>query len=180
MVMTHKPPSDPPPAAGPAYWYDGDTAVVEMLAALRAFRRADQEMRRRVSADMDMNVTDMQALQFIIAAENHGRTVTPRELAAQLHISTASTTKLLDRLTASGHLTRTPHPSDRRSLVVVPTEHAHREVRDRLARMHERMREIARAVPEPARPAVVMFLRAMADQLDREGVPAPLTPDPRT
>ncbi|MCK6212709.1 MarR family transcriptional regulator [Georgenia sp. EYE_87] len=177
--MSHNPATDRPPDASPSYWYDGD-GVVEMLAALRAFRRADQEMRRRMSADMDMNVTDLQALQLIIAAENHGRTVTPRELASHLHISTASTTKLLDRLTASGHLTRSPHPSDRRSLVVVPTEHAHREVRGRLARMHERMREIAGTVPEPARPAVVAFLRAMAEQLDQEGAPAPLTPHPRT
>ncbi|PFG39127.1 DNA-binding MarR family transcriptional regulator [Georgenia soli] len=177
--MADNPSSGPTPPRS-SYWYDGEAAVVEMLAALRAFRRADQEMRRRMSADMDMNVTDMQALQFIIAAEGQGRTVAPRDLAAHLRISTASTTKLLDRLTASGHLERTPHPTDRRSLIVVPTEHAHREVRDRLARMHERMREIARAVPEPARPAVVTFLRDMARELDEAGSPAPLTPRPPT
>lgn len=177
--MSDSPSSGPTPPR-PSYWYDGEEAVVEMLAALRAFRHADQEMRRRMSADMDMNVTDMQALQFIIAAEGQGRTVAPRDLAAHLRISTASTTKLLDRLTASGHLERTPHPTDRRSLIVVPTEHAHRELRDRLARMHERMRTIARAVPEPARPAVVQFLRDMAQELDEAGSPAPLSPRPPT
>lgn len=176
--MTDNPlvPGTPDPGS---YWYDGEDSVVDVLAALRAFRRADQDMRRRMSVDMDMNLTDLQAVQLTIAAERAGRAVTPRELASALHISTASTTKLLDRLTGSGHLSRTPHPTDRRSLVVVATEHAHREVRERLSEMHRRMAEIVRDVPEQARPAVAGFLRQMAAQLDREGATAPLTPGPR-
>lgn len=163
----------------PPYWYPDDHAVVPMLEALRAFRRADQEMRVRISAGMKMNVTDLQALQLVIAAENGDEAITPRTLAGELHISTASTTKLLDRLTASGHLERRPHPRDRRSLVVFATEHAHLEVRERLTAMHTRMAEIAGDVPCHARSAVVQFLRAMAEQLDRESEVAPLRPDPR-
>lgn len=169
----------PTSPSAPPYWYPDDQGVVPMLEALRAFRRADQEMRARISAGMQMNLTDIQALQLVIAAENNGEPITPRTLAHKLHISTASTTKLLDRLTASGHLERRPHPRDRRSLVVLATEHAHREVRERLAAMHARMAEIAGEVPARARPAVVQFLHAMADQLDREGEVAPLRPDPR-
>lgn len=169
----------PTNTSAPPYWYPDDEHVVPMLEALRAFRRADQEMRTRISAGMQMNLTDIQALQLVIAAENRGDAITPRALARELHISTASTTKLLDRLTASGHLERRPHPRDRRSLVVFATEHAHLEVRERLTAMHARMAEIAGDVPAHARPAVVHFLRAMADQLDREGEVAPLRPDPR-
>ncbi|GAA1724311.1 MarR family transcriptional regulator [Isoptericola hypogeus] len=162
------------------YWYGrDDVPVVAMLEALRVFRRADQDMRARISAGMAMNVTDLQALQIVIAAETRGEPATPRALATALHISTASTTKLLDRLTASGHLRREPHPSDRRSLVIVATEHAHQEVRERLTRMHERMAEIGREVPAGARPAVAQFLRSMATQLDEEGDVAPLQRDPR-
>lgn len=169
-------PTTPSP---PPYWYPDDQLVVPMLEALRAFRRADQEMRARISAGMQMNVTDIQALQLVIAGQNHGEAVTPRALARDLHISTASTTKLLDRLTVSGHLERRPHPDDRRSLVVLATEHAHLEVRERLTEMHARMAEIAREVPGHARSAVVQFLLNMAEQLDREGEVAPLRPDPR-
>ncbi|MFH5823931.1 MarR family winged helix-turn-helix transcriptional regulator [Georgenia sp. AZ-5] len=158
------------------YWYESDDdAVVAVLRALRRFRRADQDLRRRMSADMDMNVTDVQALQFVIAAERHGELPTPRQLSRHLAISTASTTKLLDRLTASGHLERLPHPRDRRSLVLRATAHAHEEIRARLGRMHARMAEIARAVPPEARAAVVHFLTAMAEELDAEG--GPLAPD---
>lgn len=157
------------------YWYADDADDVELLEALRVFRRADEVLRRRMSGEMDMNVTDLQALQAVIAAERDGTRMTPRMLASHLGISTASTTKLLDRLAASGHLARTPHPKDRRSVVVSATAHAHEEVRARLADMHERMLEVAEAVPTHCRPAVADFLRAMAAQLDRTVTPAPLT-----
>jgi DNA-binding MarR family transcriptional regulator len=163
-------------AARPSYWYDNSESLTAILHALRRFRRTDQEMRRRMSADMDMNVSDMQALQFIIAAENQDELATPRALSQYLGISSASTTKLLDRLTASGHLERHPHPTDRRALVLTCTAHAHDEIRDRLARMHARMREIAESVPVESRQAVVDFLTAMADHLETEGTVTPLTP----
>jgi DNA-binding MarR family transcriptional regulator len=150
------------------YWYadDEDPEPRRLLEALRAFRRADEAMRVRVSRDMDMNLTDLRALQHVIARERAGDPATPRSLATALGISTASTTKLLDRLSRSGHLERRPNDDDRRSVVVVASPEAHTEVRERLARMHERMLEAARAVPAHARPAVREFLLAMAAQLE--------------
>ncbi len=150
------------------YWFEESAGAVRMLHALRRFRVADRDMRRRMSEGMDMNATDVDALRFVIAHERTGEIVTPRALAAYLGISTASTTKLLDRLGRSGHLRREPHPRDRRSVVVVATDHAHAEVRKRLARMHRRMREVAAAVPEASRPDVARFLDAMADCLSAE------------
>lgn len=152
-----------------SYWYsgDGDPEPHRLLEALRAFRRADEAMRLRASRDMDMNLTDLRALQHVIARERGGLPVAPRELASHLGISTASTTKLLDRLCASGHLERRPHPSDRRSIVVVATPEAHTEVRERLTRMHEGMYAVAKAVPPHCRPAVRDFLLAMAAQVEQ-------------
>ena len=172
-------PGVPEESGGEGYWYDDDASVVGLLRALRRFRRADQEMRRRMSVGMDMNETDLRALQLVIEAETRDDHLTPRDLAEHLAISSASTTKLLDRLTASGHLTRAPHPSDRRSLILASTPYAHAEIRDRLTRMHERMAAIARAVPVESRGAVVAFLDALVAELDLEGLPRPLAPDPR-
>jgi DNA-binding MarR family transcriptional regulator len=172
-------PTESAEPARASYWYEDDPSVVQILRSVRRFRRADQEMRRRMSAGMDMNETDMQALQLVIETENRGRLLTPRELAAYLGISSASTTKLLDRLTASGHLTRSPHPSDRRSLVLASTAHAHDEIRDRLAQMHARMAEIARSVPADSRTVVVDFLEALIDELNGQGRVQPLTPGPQ-
>jgi len=157
------------------FWYD-DASVAELLEAVRRFRRADNDMRRRVSARMSMNVTDMQALQYVIATEARGGHAYPRDIAAHLSISTASTTKLIDRLAQSGHLVRSTHPTDRRSVVVASTPHAHEQIRARLQRMHEAMARIAAAVPAEARPAVRDFLDALSEQLDGETGVEPLTP----
>ena len=132
-----------------------------------------------MSAGMDMNETDLRALQLVIEAETRDAHLTPRDLADHLAISSASTTKLLDRLTASGHLTRAPHPSDRRSLILTSTPYAHAEIRDRLTRMHEQMAAIARAVPAESRGAVVAFLDALVVELDLEEQTRPLAADPR-
>ncbi|HEX7350799.1 MarR family winged helix-turn-helix transcriptional regulator [Brachybacterium sp.] len=163
----------------PSYWYEGDDSAVELLSAVRRFRRADQEMRRRVSAGMEMNTTDLAALHFVIAHELAEDPATPLRLAQHLEISGASISKLLDRLTASGHLERAPHPSDRRSRIVVATDHARSQVRERLSGMHERMLEIARDVPSPARRAAIDFLLSLADHLDTEAPPPKLTPRER-
>ncbi|WP_237708969.1 MarR family winged helix-turn-helix transcriptional regulator [Citricoccus sp. CH26A] len=150
------------------YWFEEPDSSVRILRALRRFRVADRDMRRRMSEGMDMNATDVDALRFVIARQGAGETVTPRALATHLGISTASTTKLLDRLGRSGHLRREPHPRDRRSVVVVATDHAHAEVRARLSRMHRRMMEVAQAVPEASRPDVARFLEEMAECLSAE------------
>ncbi|MBT0994961.1 MarR family transcriptional regulator [Cellulomonas sp. DKR-3] len=162
------------PATGAPYWY-GDREVVAVLEALREFRRADQDMRRRAAAGMGMNETSMRALQVVVAAERQGRTVSPHHLARALGISTASTTKLLDRLVASGHLVRSPHPHDRRAVVVTATPHAHREIRDRLAAMHQQMADVAARVPARSRAPVRRFLEEMAGLLDAQDA-APLEP----
>jgi len=159
----------------PHYWYD-DESVVELLEAVRRFRRADNEMRRRMSSGMAMNVTDMQALQYVIATEARGQQAHPGDIAADLAISTAATTKLLDRLEASGHLARSTHPTDRRSVVVASTPHAHDQIRARLLHMHQEMARIAAAVPADARPAVRAFLDALSEQLGSEQGFEPLTP----
>ena len=74
-----------------------------------------------------MNATDVAALRFLIIREEEGRAVSPHEIAHHLRISTASTSKLLDRLTSSGHVRRAPHPSDRRGRVIQLTEDARRD-----------------------------------------------------
>ncbi|OFT51511.1 hypothetical protein HMPREF3159_11660 [Brachybacterium sp. HMSC06H03] len=147
-------------------------------------------MRRRMSAGMDMNTTDLAALRHVIAHERHGEPLTPLGLARLLRISGASSSKLLDRLTASGHLQRVPNPHDRRSSVVVATDHGHTQVRERLDGLHARMQEAAEQVPEDARGEVAAFLRRIAGVLDAESTsdallspvtrsPAPQRPSPR-
>ena len=92
--------------------------------------------------------------------------VTPRELADHLGITTAAVTVLVARLVSSGHLERRPHPTDRRSVFLVPTDKSRTEMTKHLSEMHERMRDIASSVPEHARTAVVDFLEALTHEME--------------
>jgi len=74
------------------------------------------------------------------------------------------------RLVASGHIERSPHPRDRRSVLLVPTEKARSEMARHLAYMHGRMREIAAAVPVDARPAVIEFLTALTREMESDSL----------
>ncbi|WME24459.1 MarR family winged helix-turn-helix transcriptional regulator [Brachybacterium sp. GU-2] len=150
------------------YWYPEHDSAIDLLAALRTYEAAHGDMRRRTSAGMDMNMTDLDALRHVIAHERHEEPLTPLGLARLLRISGASSSKLLDRLTASGHLQRVPNPDDRRSSVVVATDHGHTQVRERLDGLHARMQEAAEQVPEEVRGEVAAFLRRIAAVLDAE------------
>lgn len=48
---------------------------------------------------------------------------TQRTLADALDVAPRTITGLVDGLVASGHVTREPHPTDRRATLVTPTEH---------------------------------------------------------
>ncbi|HKT56591.1 MAG TPA: MarR family transcriptional regulator [Microbacterium sp.] len=116
-----------------------DDAVLALLRAVRDFGDAHDRMNGALKHGMDMNLTDLATLRLLIMREEQGRPVTPADIARHLRISTASTTKLLDRLTAAGHVARSKHPTDGRALVVGLTDHARAEFfrlfGDRLAAM---------------------------------------------
>lgn len=104
-----------------------DESVREALRAVRALSDALDRMHGGMKDDMDMNASDLAALRMLIVREQRGQSVSPHDLARHLRISTASTTKLLDRLSALGHIERRPHPHDRRARIVVLTEASRRE-----------------------------------------------------
>ncbi|SIR46840.1 DNA-binding transcriptional regulator, MarR family [Microbacterium sp. RURRCA19A] len=95
--------------------------VVRAMESVRALSDALDRMNSGMKGDMDMNASDLATLRMLIIREQRGEMVSPHDVASHLRISTASTTKLLDRLAASGHLERRPHPSDGRARVVVLT-----------------------------------------------------------
>ncbi len=47
--------------------------------------------------------------------------ITQQQLAAAMEVTPRNVTGLVDGLTASGHVTREPHPTDRRATLVTPT-----------------------------------------------------------
>ncbi len=156
----------PTPESG--YWYGPDGKAdppAAVLRALRDYRTSETATRRSTRDSMGMGETDLLALRHLLRAQAGGGTLGPKDLSRALGITTASTTALIDRLVASGHVQRAPHPTDRRSLVIVPTVDSDAEVRTTLGEMHQRMLAVAEALsPEEAR-VVITFLRRMSEAI---------------
>ncbi|MEV7693397.1 MarR family transcriptional regulator [Microbacterium sp. NPDC089189] len=104
-----------------------DRAVWEVLAGIRAFSDAMDRMYSGMKGDMDMNATDLAAIRMLIIREQREQSVSPHDIARHLRISTASTTKLIDRLSGSGHVVRLPHPHDGRARVIGLTDKSRHE-----------------------------------------------------
>ncbi|MGW9628538.1 MarR family winged helix-turn-helix transcriptional regulator [Microbacterium sp. NPDC055521] len=136
--------------------------VVRVLGALRTWRETEQRISWQSRTEMKLNETDMEALRFLVASLGNGIVVTAGMLADHLGISTSSTTKMLDRLATAGHISRTPHPTDRRAVMVSITPHTHEQVRDSVGRVHaERFAAVA-ALTSAERDVVARFLERLA------------------
>lgn len=142
-----------------------DELVMEAMTAVRAFSDAMDKMHGGLRGDMDMNASDLAALRMLIVREQRGEWVSPHDIASHLAISTASTTKLLDRLTASGHLERRPHPRDRRARVVVLSQAARAEFYEHFGARMRRMRAAMEGYSDVELRACVRFLADMEDAL---------------
>lgn len=75
----------------------------------------------------DMHRTDLNALAVIMRHSAAGRVVTPGVLRSELRLSSPATTALVDRLHASGHLTRERLGADRRQVQLHMTPKAYRD-----------------------------------------------------
>lgn len=101
-------------------------AIRGALQAVQAFSDAMDRMHGDVKGDMGMNSTDLAALRMLVLHERQGQTVSPHDFARHLRISSASTSKMLDRLAAAGHIERRAHPHDGRGRIVVLTDESRR------------------------------------------------------
>jgi DNA-binding MarR family transcriptional regulator len=167
---------------GRGFWYPRDPesadpprtpAPVEVLDALRLYRAAERAMSRRTRRSMGMGESDLLAVRYLLEAQQAGGTVTAKDLARRLGISSASTTVLVDRLVRSGHARREAHPTDRRAVVVIATPESARDVRAALGDVHREMLDVAETLgPEELR-AVLAFLDAMRRVMDRTASSVP-------
>lgn len=156
---------------GSGYWYGPDGQLdygAAVLKSLRDYRSAETTMRRSTRDSMGMGETDLLALRYLLRVQASGKAVVPKDLSQFLGITSASTTSLIDRLVASGHVRREAHPSDRRSVVVVPTVESDQEVRETLGAMHRRMMAVAESLTADEARIVVEFLERMTEAVSTQ------------
>jgi DNA-binding MarR family transcriptional regulator len=153
---------------GSGYWYGPDGQLdysAAVLKSLRDYRTAETIVRRSTRDSMGMGETDILALRYLLRVQAKGEATAPKDLSQFLGITSASTTTLIDRLVRSGHVRREAHPTDRRSVMVVPTVESDKEVRVTLGAMHRRMMEVAEGLSADQAHVVIEFLQRMTDAL---------------
>ncbi|WP_336646785.1 MarR family winged helix-turn-helix transcriptional regulator [Microbacterium sp. USHLN186] len=136
-------------------------SVLEVLEAMRGWRTAERSMSETSQQYMRLSEVDMRALRVLIAAHRQRIPMTPSAIATQLGVSTASTTRLLDRLERGGHVVRRPHPADRRSIVIEVTPETRVAARESVGRDHARRFDVIAALAPHERRVVADFFTAM-------------------
>jgi len=90
----------------------------------------------------------------------------PVELGHRLGgMRSASATALVDRLEAAGHVERRRHPSDRRRLVVVPTDQAEEAGEEAFAPLTVGLDEAAADLSPEERVAVARYLDRVTEAI---------------
>lgn len=136
--------------------------IVSVFDSMRRWRAAERRLSEASRKYMKLGESDMRALRFMIASQRHGELATPSAVAKHLHITTASVTKMLDRLAANDYIRRLPHPKDRRSTAIEVTEETQRVARESVGRNHaERFHAVAN-LSEEERAAVIKFFNGLS------------------
>jgi len=95
-------------------------------AAAVEFVNVMQNNRERIAKDAGLSASELRALFRVAAVVS----VTPKELAAYLDMTTAAITFISRHLVEEGLLHRVDHPNDRRSLYLELTPRAHQMMLD--------------------------------------------------
>lgn len=130
----------------------------EITLQLREIVRLSTEFERRLGRVLAVNATDMTVMQHLMQSGP----LSPSELARRLQISTAAATLAVDRLEAVGHAHRSPHPDDRRKIVVVPEPASIGRAAAELLPLVSGVAEVSESFTPDEAETIERFLKAVA------------------
>ena len=90
----------------------------QITADLRILTAESEQIGRAFAVAHEVRPTDFRALLHVMVAETSGRPITSGELRQRMGLSGAAITYLVDRMMASGHITRQSDPADRRKVIL--------------------------------------------------------------
>jgi len=136
---------------------NAEQTLDEAVRNLRALILAGENYRQVLAQVLQLGITETQALSYLAIHGECGQT----ELAGHLGLTSSASTALVDRLERQGIAERYAHPTDRRRLLVRPTDRG-RDVVDQsrrwLAASFDR-------IPPDELPALAAALRLLAEDL---------------
>jgi DNA-binding MarR family transcriptional regulator len=139
--------------------------IAVLMGALGSLRDAEQRLSQASRRYMQLNETDMRALHYLIVCANRELVATPSGIAHHLGVSTAATTKLLDRLERGGHIRRAPHPTDRRALEITITPETRHAAMETVGRQQAKRFYAAARLTPLERDVVIRFLTDMTEEI---------------
>ncbi|QWZ07763.1 MarR family transcriptional regulator [Nocardioides panacis] len=163
---------------------DGNPRVGPVRSwVVRSMRTFGNELELYIAAagrENEMHRTDLAGLSMVMDEESQGHPVTPGRLSSSLQLSAPATSAMLDRLERLGHVRRTPHATDRRSVVVEITDHAREVGGAMFGRMAQHLGPVLAAYDDDQLALIAEFLdrASEATRAAREETPPadPLTP----
>lgn len=99
----------------------GDAAGIREL--VRGVTVRQQAFERHLALGLGVDRAGLDVMDHLMSQGP----ATPTDLARALDISTAAMTLVLNRLEAAGHVSRDPHPTDRRRVIVTASEASMRQ-----------------------------------------------------
>lgn len=106
--------------------YSEESYLRRMTRAHQRLQFATEEVSSLFAAANGLHRIDLEALLAVMNAERAGAPLTPGQLGAAVHLSSAATTGLIDRLEKAGHLERRRDEIDRRRVHLHYAAHAMR------------------------------------------------------
>jgi DNA-binding MarR family transcriptional regulator len=142
---------------------DVDETSRQAADAVNLLIRTIDGFRHRIAQDAGVGITELRALNRVAISG----TMSPKQLADSLDLTTGTVTALLDRLERAELVTRTAHPTDRRMLRIQLTPLGHERLQVVLSSFDSRIFAAAENFPPDTVAGATAFLRNVSDELAR-------------
>lgn len=133
-------------------------------AAMNLARTGDLMVKRIADLVQPFELTPSSGLVLSILADAESR-LPPNVIAERLILSRASVTSLLDSLERRGYVRRTPHPTDRRMLLIELTDVGRRIAHEFRLVVHRHQKEWMATLTEKEQVQLIRLLHRLQDTL---------------
>lgn len=138
------------------------TSPADLGDQLEQLARRQQQFDRHLARQLRVDAAGLATMDQLMRSD----AATPTELARRVGISTAAMTLVLDRLELAAHVTREPHPTDRRKVLVTPAADSVRSAHDVVEPLIRGVEELVAALDAHDRTVVSDFLAGVVGIFD--------------
>jgi DNA-binding MarR family transcriptional regulator len=124
------------------------------------YRRDVALTRHRATLARSLGVTDVEMLALVHLAEQ--AELAPSQIATLLDLSSGGATALVQRLERAGHVTRQPHPTDRRSTLIRLSQRTAKRLAEAQSPLVDGIERTIAPLGDPERVAVARFFGKLA------------------